>query len=914
MVAGEGTQVESPLATGMIAAAKVEKNAGTQGDMLAATEKQVRATPEIVGGSSSDEGTRSLSEEEELDKEGDGGINIHHTEETTDATEPSSSSSPPIANASKDPIISSVASPPPATAIKDQILTSDVNENVTTCPGMPASDNATLSSYELYLKLNASINASLGGKKSSTDTAHGAKTDVGSLDIRAMLGMGDTADTAFSTSCRSLGRSKQQQRGVRFVNVCIREYDITIGDNPYCSHGVPICLDWNHGEESTIPIDFYEASHKRRRTARRMLLNSFQRRDMLWRSGYRLEDIESAIKENDREKFRRSLTLYFLPIFQVQEILSSGAEKCFKSKKSDAQQLERTVQKQQMSYVQKKKHTEDTEVGGMSIVHQYESEHDKPARRLSFRSDTSSRRGGNMNNSFNDGWSVRSGSGYSDLSHDRDDPYAASSNSRFREYSVRVDRGQHDKATEIILCNNQRPHMRSFHMAWVSFFVAFFMWFAITPLLSEVKATLNLSKSDIWTSSLCGTAGTIIMRILIGPACDKFGARLCMAFILTASAIPCALTGLVETAQGLYIVRTFVGIAGSSFVACQYWTSQMFAREVAGTANALVAGWGNFGGGVTQVVMGSVLFPLFELIFSYENEDDPHDGTNSSELAWRTVFVIPTLLSLFTAYVIVYHADDSPKGDYRERVRQQEIMVVSPMASLCAAAQNWNVWILLIQYAACFGVEVTMTNATALYFKDEFGQTTVSAAAIASVFGTMNLFARGLGGFGSDLFNAKYGMRGRMIWQAVTLFLEGAAVVIFGYADTLPGSIIALIFLSLMVQSAEGSTFGIVPYVDRRFTGSVVGWVGAGGNIGGACFSVLFIKYDYERAFALMGLLAAASSVLSCFMNVKKLTSNAETLAIGRDEKMDDDFSENQPFDMGPETRIEFAQLDDQDV
>lgn len=95
-----------------------------------------------------------------------------------------------------------------------------------------------------------------------------------------------------------------------------------------------------------------------------------------------------------------------------------------------------------------------------------------------------------------------------------------------------------------------------------------------------------------------------------------------------------------------------------------------------------------------------------------------------------------------------------------------------------------------------------MTNASALYFQDEFGQSTVSAAAIASVFGFMNLFARGLGGFGSDLFNAKYGMRGRMAWQALMLFLEGVAIVVFAYADTLPGSILALIFLSLMVQGA----------------------------------------------------------------------------------------------------------------
>jgi NNP family nitrate/nitrite transporter-like MFS transporter len=38
---------------------------------------------------------------------------------------------------------------------------------------------------------------------------------------------------------------------------------------------------------------------------------------------------------------------------------------------------------------------------------------------------------------------------------------------------------------------------------------------------------------------------------------------------------------------------------------CQYWTNRMFTKEVGGTANALVDGWGNLGGGVTQLVMGS---------------------------------------------------------------------------------------------------------------------------------------------------------------------------------------------------------------------------------------------------------------------------------------------------------------------
>ena len=54
-----------------------------------------------------------------------------------------------------------------------------------------------------------------------------------------------------------------------------------------------------------------------------------------------------------------------------------------------------------------------------------------------------------------------------------------------------------------------------------------------------------------------------------------------------------------------------------------------------------------------------------------------------------------------------------------------------------------------------------MNNAAASYFKEGFGLSTESAAAIASIFGWMNLFARGLGGFASNKFNSWMGMRGQ---------------------------------------------------------------------------------------------------------------------------------------------------------
>ena len=77
----------------------------------------------------------------------------------------------------------------------------------------------------------------------------------------------------------------------------------------------------------------------------------------------------------------------------------------------------------------------------------------------------------------------------------------------------------------------------------------------------------------------------------------------------------------------------------------------MFTKEGVGTANALAAGWGNLGGGVTQLVMGSVLFPLFK-------------KRMSAELAWRSVCIVPAAVGLITGIVILKISDDAPKGNY----------------------------------------------------------------------------------------------------------------------------------------------------------------------------------------------------------------------------------------------------------
>ena len=400
--------------------------------------------------------------------------------------------------------------------------------------------------------------------------------------------------------------------------------------------------------------------------------------------------------------------------------------------------------------------------------------------------------------------------------------------------------------------------MRAFHCSWWGFFIAFFIWFAIAPLLSEIRDDIGITKKDVWTSNIVGVGGTIVMRFILGPLCDKYGPRILFSVVLCLASIPTACIGFVNSANGLAIIRLFIGLAGGTFVMCQYWTSQMFTKDVVGTANALVGGWGNLGGGVTQLVMGSLLFPLFKVFF---------DG--DSEMAWRTVCVVPAVVA-FTSGIVIYKiSDDSPKGDYFELKKHGSMLEVSAAASFRDGAVNLNTWILFIQYACCFGVELTMNNAAALYFKDEFGQSTESAAAIASIFGWMNLFARGLGGMLSDQANARMGMRGRIIVQTVLLLGEGALVLVFANTSSLGGAIAVMIVFSAFVQAAEGSSYGIVPYINPPATGSIAGIVGAGGNSGAVGFGLGFRQLDYEQAFVIMGATIMGSAALSIFINIK---------------------------------------------
>uniref|UniRef100_A0A7S2UFY0 Major facilitator superfamily (MFS) profile domain-containing protein n=1 Tax=Attheya septentrionalis TaxID=420275 RepID=A0A7S2UFY0_9STRA len=436
--------------------------------------------------------------------------------------------------------------------------------------------------------------------------------------------------------------------------------------------------------------------------------------------------------------------------------------------------------------------------------------------------------------------------------------HKASPASRFDQYDLLVDPETNDRAVQMKIFSWKRPHMRALHCAWISFFLAFTVWFCVSPLLSEIRHDLDLSTKEVWTSSICSDVTTIITRFLVGSLCDKYGARIPMGVVLMLSAIPAACTGLVNSALGLSFQRLFLGIAGSSFVMAQYWPTCMFVNETAGTVNGLVGGWGNLGGAFTQVLMGTLLFPFFR--------DYVYDG--DSEMSWRTICIIPAFFAFVWGLIVLFISDDAPQGYYSEMRRRGTMDIIYMTKSLQSGTMDSNVWILYVQYACCFGVELIMNNAAVLYFVDEFAQTTEQAAALASTFGWMNLFARLLGGWLSDHFNLKAGMRGRLWLQAICLVGEASLIIVFAYTRSLVGAVVTMCAFSIFTQCAEGAIYGVVPYVNPKYTGTIAGIVGGGGNLGGVVFGFGFRSLSYTAAFLMMGSLVLVSSFLTFFIRI----------------------------------------------
>lgn len=414
---------------------------------------------------------------------------------------------------------------------------------------------------------------------------------------------------------------------------------------------------------------------------------------------------------------------------------------------------------------------------------------------------------------------------------------------------------QSEKATQIKLFSLKAPHMRTFHITWFSFFLCFFGWFGIAPLMAVVREELFLTKAQIGNIIIASVAITVFARLAIGWLCDKIGPRITYTTLLAFGALPVMLIGLSNSYESFLLFRLAIGVIGASFVITQYHTSMMFAPNVVGTANATTAGWGNMGGGVTQMVM-PLIFAAFVGLGFIETT------------AWRYAMVVPGVLMIFMAWVYYRFTTDTPEGNIKDLQKinpEYKMRSEAAGSSFWAVCQDYRVWVLFLIYGACFGVELTINNIAAIYYKDYFGLDLKTAGLIAGLFGLMNIFARSLGGWFGDKAGIKWGLKGRVRFLFLVLLIEGMVLMLFSQTTILPLAIAVMILFSLFVQMSEGATYSVVPFVNKKAIGAVSGIVGAGGNAGAVAAGFLLKAegVSYPQALFILGGVVAGISFLS---------------------------------------------------
>ncbi|TAQ90485.1 hypothetical protein B7494_g1179 [Chlorociboria aeruginascens] len=474
------------------------------------------------------------------------------------------------------------------------------------------------------------------------------------------------------------------------------------------------------------------------------------------------------------------------------------------------------------------------------------------------------------------------------------------------------------KARSIPILNPLNKYGRVFFFSWWGFMIAFWSWYAFPPLLPlTIKKDLHLSQSEIANSNIIALIATLLVRLIAGTACDHFGPRHTFVACLLLGALPTALAGTIHNAAGLYVIRFFIGILGGSFIPCQVWSTGFFDKNVVGSSNALTAGWGNAGGGITYFVMPAIFDSLV------------HQRGLSAHISWRVAFIVPFILITITAIAMLILCPDTPTGKWSERsiavqqnlhahgvgavtvpdlitdshhphgssshvagtkkiddeadiakanlgsfnheivmgeqemiaIAQGEIVVKPSFKEAMNVVFTPQTLMIAGSYFCTFGAELAINSILGTYYLQNFprlGQT--GSGRWAAMFGLLNVVCRPVAGFLADFVYKRTGS----VWSKKMLLtafgiITGAFQIAIGILDSRSRSIMfgLVAGMAFFLEGANGLNFSLVPHIHPFANGIVSGVTGAGGNLGGTIFAIIF-RYqgtDYGKTFWVIGVI-----------------------------------------------------------
>jgi hypothetical protein len=120
-----------------------------------------------------------------------------------------------------------------------------------------------------------------------------------------------------------------ERKSIRFDTIEIREYARTVGDNPSCSSGPPLTIDWIYDTSLIIPVKEFEENRPPRRTYSQLIVGGAERQEMLLKEwNIPKHEVVNAIRSTIRAKNQRRRTLINIGrVSNMEEVLESVGKK-----------------------------------------------------------------------------------------------------------------------------------------------------------------------------------------------------------------------------------------------------------------------------------------------------------------------------------------------------------------------------------------------------------------------------------------------------------------------------------------------------------------------------------------------------------------------------------------------------------
>ncbi len=437
---------------------------------------------------------------------------------------------------------------------------------------------------------------------------------------------------------------------------------------------------------------------------------------------------------------------------------------------------------------------------------------------------------------------------------------------------------------------------KTLHLTWFAFFLTFFAWFNLAPFNSTLVLVLGFTEAQIKILMIANVALTIPARIFIGPLVDRFGPRLVFAILLLFSSCSCFVFAQSNSFYWIFVSRLLMGISGAGFVVGIRMISEWFPDRKMGIAQGIYGGWGNSGAAASAFLLPWVA-SFFELEGGWKNASyfsgilcfgwacvyyfnakekrnrnllkEKHETLrpDSKQDKWLfTLLMAPAYIAMSIAvWKLSIPASFSP--GYSTFFT---ILFLIILAYFYHIAKFWknnsnvnfessdkrgqfrNLTVLSLVYALTFGSQLAVISFFPQFLQNTFGLSTVQAGMWGASFAFMNVFARPLGGWLSDIWGRR---------RSLVFLIFGIVICykLMGDIDSnwsLGAAIVVSIVCSIFIQAGSGACFAIAPVINKNAAGQIAGIVGAYGNIGAVGFLVAFSFIDESSFFYMLSVVA----------------------------------------------------------